>query len=456
MLDAAEDAAVSGKSVYIRLEASNAAGDTVHSDTYRVALPAAGSGSSVDMAPTPAAAVPYSGFPPITGAVISSMDSDVPAIHHVLKEIVPHAQDRIAHTFDTEVEAFSDRLRLAEPAEDLNITGTSKLVIRNWEAPVFMDGVTTLFNWNFDSLASHGAGITGVFLANGTHKVQLAEGPSGLEDITGMRADLAALGGADRHLVITMSGYVPHLREDIVLVADFFTFGQNDDDGRVNNAIYRIELEESGTDSADYVGTIEYARISGPDTGDPAAYASLRPASDQISIIVHEDVTDEYSARINYLDLDASGASTVVAVPLPPFEEAPVLSDGVTVTFRGDPYAGSVGQRISIAAYLTNGQASAQGFIYIVQILDADGDTVTLSRITSTAGAGQVLSLSTSLIPPEAGTYSATAFVWEPADRQDAQALIYAMLTQGAAFVWDSAGNPAALLPPVTTTITVR
>ena len=451
-----ENAALSGNMIYFRLQATDGT-NTVHSEMYRVTLPARASGNGADALanPTPASLTPYDRFPPITGAVIGSVSSDMPAIHQALKVITPHAMDRIAHTFEMEVEPFSDRLRLAEPPTDLNITGTSKLVIKNWEEPTFAAGVTTLFNWNLDSLASHGADITGIFLANGTHKIPLAEGSSGLKDITGMQAELAMLGGGDRHLVITLSGDVPHLREDVVLVADFFTFGQNDGDGRVNNAIYRIELEESGTNSADYKGTIEYARLNQLNSDDPAAYASLRPVSDQISIIVHEDFTGEDSVRVNYLDLGADGASAPIGVQMPPFEMAPATNQSMTVAFRDDPYAASVGQRVQIVADLTNGQDRAQGFIYIVQILDADGATVALSRITNAVGAGQTLSPSASWIPTEAGTYSATAFVWEPVDNPAAQALKNMILTQGAAFVWDSVDNPAALSPPVTTTITV-
>ena len=141
--------------------------------------------------------------------------------------------------------------------------------------------------------------------------------------------------------------------------------------------------------------------------------------------------------------------------PGPDPEQPAINTTGMTVAFRDDPYAASVGQQVPIAAYLANGQAHAQGFIYIVQVLDADGNTVTVSRVTSTVRAGQVISLSTPWISNEAGTYTATAFVWEPVDEQASQALTFMIQRQGAAFSWDSADNPAALLPPITATITV-
>ena len=330
-LSTAEDTVVGGMTVYIRLQAYDG-NDMVYSDGYLVSLPAKGSGQSAPLNPVPAA-MSYSGFPPITKAVINTA-SDASAIHKV--QMTPQTNTMV-HEFDTTVEAFSDRLRLAEPVDSqgemltLDITGKSMLVIEGWEKPAFADGVVTLFNWNFDSLASHGADITRIYLDDGTTDVTLASDPSGLVDITGMKVDIEALDN-NVDLVIDLRGDVAHLCSDITLVADFFTFGQTPDGDRVNNAIYRIEVEEASLDSEEFEGTVEYTMINQLNVDDAEMYANLRTISDEVLIIVHEDFTDEDAVRVNYFDLGADGVSTQIAIQ----QNAPTHS--AVVSFDADNY----------------------------------------------------------------------------------------------------------------------
>jgi len=92
----------------------------------------------------------------------------------------------------------------------------------------------------------------------------------------------------------------------------------------------------------------------------------------------------------------------------------------------------SVDQQVQISADLANGQDREQAFAYLVQIQDGNGVTVALAWITGSLAPGQSFSPALSWIPTQAGTYTATAFVWESVD------------------------NPTALSPPVSTTVTVR
>jgi hypothetical protein len=92
----------------------------------------------------------------------------------------------------------------------------------------------------------------------------------------------------------------------------------------------------------------------------------------------------------------------------------------------------SVDQQVQISADLANGQDKEQSFAYLVQIQDGDGVTVSLAWITGSLSSGQSFSPALSWIPTTAGTYTATAFVWESVD------------------------NPTALSPPVSTSITVQ
>jgi len=65
---------------------------------------------------------------------------------------------------------------------------------------------------------------------------------------------------------------------------------------------------------------------------DPNTYTGLRTISDEISIIVHEDFTDEDSVRVNYLDLGADGVSTQIAI-----QQAAPTHSGV-VSFDSESY----------------------------------------------------------------------------------------------------------------------
>jgi hypothetical protein len=75
--------------------------------------------------------------------------------------------------------------------------------------------------------------------------------------------------------------------------ADLFTFGD-----RVNNAIYRIELEETGDDTGIFEGSVEYIMLNQLNVDVASTFTGIDATSDAIDIIVHEDLTDEDSPRI--------------------------------------------------------------------------------------------------------------------------------------------------------------
>jgi hypothetical protein len=94
------------------------------------------------------------------------------------------------------------------------------------------------------------------------------------------------------------------------LYVDVFTFGD-----RNNNAIYRMLLEETDDNTATFVGDVEFIMLNQLNVDTVATYTGLAgdTFSDSITIIVHEDLTDEDSPRVNYLDLGADGVSTQIA-----------------------------------------------------------------------------------------------------------------------------------------------
>ena len=129
------------------------------------------------------------------------------------------------------------------------------------------------------------------------------------------------------------------------------------------------------------------------------------------------------------LDITATYLIGTVVLPL---ERAPAANLRTVDAFGNGLDAVSVDQQVQISADLANGQDREQTFAYLVQIQDGNGVTVSLAWITGSLSAGQSFSPALSWIPTQAGTYIATAFVWESVD------------------------NPTALSPPVSITVTVQ
>ena len=89
---------------------------------------------------------------------------------------------------------------------------------------------------------------------------------------------------------------------------DFMSFGDS-----VNNAIYRIELEETGDNTGTFEGSAEYVMLNQINYNLAATYNAVNAIQDDVDMIVHLDMTDEDSIRVNYLDLGADGVSTQIA-----------------------------------------------------------------------------------------------------------------------------------------------
>ena len=156
----------------------------------------------------------------------------------------------------------------------------------------------------------------------------------------------------------------------------------------------------------------------------------LRVAEGDTVTAEYEDNTlpDPYTTA-DELDITAT---SLIGTVVPPLERAPIVSCRVVDAFANTLSSVSVDQQVQITCDLANGQDREQQFAYLVQIQDGNGVTVQLAWITGVLAPGQSFSPAQSWIPDAAGSYDATAFVWESVD------------------------NPTALSPPVTTPITVN
>jgi hypothetical protein len=191
-----------------------------------------------------------------------------------------------------------------------------------------MDTVNTYFNWNVASLFNATETVSEVCLNTAAGKeVVCGSTTSGITEITASGVTEASTGMLWLNVTKSAAYGNVHSYTDVAIVADVFSFGAG-----VNNAIYRILLEESGDNTATFEGTIEYEMLNQININLDGTYNALATIDSDVDIIVEQDMTDEDSPRVNYLDLGADGVSTQIADQL----EAPTHS-GV-VSFDADNY----------------------------------------------------------------------------------------------------------------------
>ena len=231
---------------------------------------------------------------------------------------------------------------------------------------------------------------------------------------------------------------------------DFFSFGSKDYGGQeVANQIVRLELAETGVDTGLFAGTLQYVMIDSPDTDDVSALGGAAGLLSAISeddygtgFLVTKHLTGSDAPTLTYLDLDAAGLYTQVSVQagIAPLEGVSAFNlrvvdlSGNVVDSNDDGGAVVIpaGQQVQVTADLSYAQDADQDFVYLVQIQDSEGITVSLSSLAGSLSGSQSLSLLTSWLPTNLGTYTVTAFLWE------------------------SIENPVALLPPITINVSVN
>ena len=192
------------------------------------------------------------------------------------------------------------------------------------------NGVHQLLNYNFESLSptqvvireSGTSGNNGVLLdstdANGLVLITNAM----INPLNGMIQIVITTGLEEGNLDV--NGYN--------MALDFFTFGQDETGNRYNDAIYRLEAEETGTNTGIYSGTLEYVMLNQINIFKESTFTGLDTIGSDLGIIVHEDLTDEDAVELIYLDADGQGVRTQTSDPI----DAPTYS-GV-VSFDGDNY----------------------------------------------------------------------------------------------------------------------
>ncbi|MBI2007008.1 MAG: hypothetical protein HYS75_07170, partial [Nitrosopumilales archaeon] len=119
-------------------------------------------------------------------------------------------------------------------------------------------------------------------------------------------------------------------------VIDLFSFGFTNDGvdstDRINNAIYRLELEETGLSTGIFSGTAEYVMLNQINILQTSIYTNLATISDDVTFIAHEDLTDESAVRVDYNDLAGDGSI------LPTADQQDVPTHSGVVSFDFDNY----------------------------------------------------------------------------------------------------------------------
>jgi hypothetical protein len=264
----------------------------------------------------------------------------------------------------TAVDLFSDVLRAEVDTEGPLTTGdvTAQLNftlaftgndIQSFASPGTTASKYTFFNYDIrsleDNLQSESFTIRVQNATGGGAAVVLAAGTTDYQGLIAVTTPTSvpavllgnAIGGTDAaeisFLFTALDAGSGLNATSYPFAVDFFNFGTSGDGNlvseRFNNAIYRLELEETGDNTSQFEGTVEYIMLNQLNVNNTLTYTGrIDSISDSITIIVHEDLTDEDSPRINYLDLGADGVSTQIADQ----QEAPTHS-GV-VSFSSSTY----------------------------------------------------------------------------------------------------------------------
>jgi len=120
------------------------------------------------------------------------------------------------------------------------------------------------------------------------------------------------------------------------VAVDFFGIGIIGDglktDDRINNSIYRFELEETSANSGMFTGTIEYVVANQLNQFDPNLIKSLRTISNEIKFLINDELSDEDAINIAYSDI------AKVGVPIGISAKTEIKTQTASVTLESQTY----------------------------------------------------------------------------------------------------------------------
>ena len=150
-----------------------------------------------------------------------------------------------------------------------------------------------------------------------------------------------------------------NLPKEAAIAIDIFTFGLDADGDNVNNAIYRIQLEEDGDDSSDFIGTLEYIGLNQMNILDAGTYSGIVAIDDNIILI-----SDDDSISVQYYDLDSTGGYTTFT------------AEADTPTHSGAVSLDSDGYKVSDVVTVTVADADLNVDSVRADVYTTDGDKI--------------------------------------------------------------------------------
>jgi hypothetical protein len=207
----------------------------------------------------------------------------------------------------------------------------------------FINGTNVHAFLNYD-LSGFEIVVSDVSVTDGILDVTISDADTGYEYLTSdMIAEINALDGT-KHLAVKITFTSTTLDGDYPLVMDFVRYGG--EEGRINDAIYRYEAEESSVSSGIFTGTVEYIMLNQMNIFDNSTFIGLNTLiTDTLVIIVHEDLTVDDAVQVIYLDADGEGIRTQVSAQVDAYTNSALVSfdsnnykvaDTVTVTIEDD------------------------------------------------------------------------------------------------------------------------
>jgi len=94
------------------------------------------------------------------------------------------------------------------------------------------------------------------------------------------------------------------------IVFDLLSFG-NQNNQKINNAIYRAELQETSRNSGIFTGTLEYTITNQLNQYDPNLIKSLRTFGQDIKFLVNDQLTDNNAIHLSIAGVSASGGNKI-------------------------------------------------------------------------------------------------------------------------------------------------
>ena len=108
------------------------------------------------------------------------------------------------------------------------------------------------------------------------------------------------------------SGNISNPQETQPIVIDLFSFGSKNSQ-KINNAIYRAELQETSSNSGTFSGTMEYAVVNQLNQFDPNLVKSLRTFGSNIKFLVNDQLVDDKGIKFSILSSEAGQETTVTS-----------------------------------------------------------------------------------------------------------------------------------------------